>query len=129
MNVAVICIGLLGLLVFGLGFAVSGMRGRTETLHGFDSDPTNALHKLVRAHGNTTEYAPMLAVLMFVAASMSPATWVLWLMGIVTLARYLIVIGLVAGSTLDSPHPLRFVGALLTYLGGLGLCAAVILGL
>ena len=34
MSTAVICIGLLGLLVFGLGLAVSLTRARTETLYG-----------------------------------------------------------------------------------------------
>ena len=128
MNVAIICIGLLGLLVFGLGFAVSMLRGRTETLHGFNPDPEDSLYKLIRAHGNSTEYAPMLAVLIFVAASVSPATWVLWLMGIVTLARYLLVGGILLSKSLEQAHPLRFVGALLTYLGGFALCIAVVIG-
>jgi len=129
MNVAILCIGLLGLLLVGLGFAVSLIRGRTETLHGFQDDPTDPLYKLVRAHGNTAEYAPMFAVLIFVAASTSPATWVLWLMGLVTFARYLIVVGLLTSPTLDEVNPLRFAGAFLTYVGGFALCVAVLLGL
>lgn len=128
MNVAIICIGLLGLLVFGLGVGVSILRGRTETLYGFNPDPKDSLYKLIRAHGNSTEYAPMLAVLIFVAASASPATWVLWLMGIVTLARYLIVAGILLSESLEQPHPLRLVGAMLTYLGGFALCIAVLIG-
>jgi len=128
MNVAIVCIGLLGLLLFGLGFAVSGLRGRTETLHSFNPDPTDPLYKMVRAHGNTAEYAPMLAVLIFVAASASPATWVLWVMGIVTFARYLIVVGLLSSATLGAVNPLRFLGAFLTYVGGLALCVGVLLG-
>ena len=78
MTTALVCISLLGLLVFGLGFGVSTVRGRTQTLTGSSGDPTDSLHKLTRAHGNTTEYAPMLAVLMYAVGSTSPATWVLW---------------------------------------------------
>jgi uncharacterized membrane protein YecN with MAPEG domain len=128
MNVAIVCIALLGVLLIGLGFSVSIMRGRAETLYGFDPDPENSLYKLIRAHGNTAEFAPMLAVLIFVAGSFSPATWVLWVMGIVTLARYVIVAGILAGKSLNEANPLRFVGALFTYLGGFALCIAVLIG-
>ncbi len=60
---ALICVALLGILLFGLGFAASRTRGRTGTASGNSGDPTDTLHKLVRAHGNTSEYAGMLAVL------------------------------------------------------------------
>lgn len=129
MTTALVCIALLGLLVFGLGFFVSLGRGRHETLSGSSDDPADALNKLVRAHGNTTEYAAILAVLIYALGAMSPATWVLWCMGIATASRYLIVIGLIFGSTMAKPHPLRFVGALGTYLSGIGLCVALLLGL
>ncbi len=63
MTIAIICAALLGLLVFGLGFFVSLMRGRTGVNFGYTANPTDPLHKLVRAHGNAAEYAPMLAIL------------------------------------------------------------------
>ncbi len=126
MDVALVCIGLLGLLVLGLGFAVSMTRGRTGTAAGYPPDPSHPLHKLVRAHGNTTEYAPILAVLIWVAAT-DAAGWVLWCMGIATACRYLLAAGIVLSETLEKPHPLRFVGALGTYLAGFGLCASVLL--
>jgi len=129
MTTALVCIALLGLLLFGLGFAVSGKRGSTEKLTGSSSDPTDALHKLTRAHGNTSEYAPMLAILMYALGSMSPAFWVLCCMGVATASRYLIVTGLILSPTMDEAHPLRFIGALGTYLSGFGLCVALLLSL
>ena len=93
MTTALVCIALLGLLVFGLGFGVSTMRGRTNTAAGSSGDPTDSLHKLIRAHGNTAEYAAMLAVLIFLVGSRSPATWALWCMGIATASRVLIAVG------------------------------------
>ena len=129
MTVALTCIGLLGLLLFALGFAVSMTRGRSNVVVGHPDDPTDALHKIVRAHGNTAEYAAMLAILMLAVASQGPATWALWCMGLATLGRYLIAAGIVASPTLEKPHPLRFTGALLTYLGGLGLSVALLLSL
>ena len=93
MTVALVCIGLLGILIFGLGLSVSLTRGRTDRAAGFADDPTDRLYKMVRAHGNTTEYAPFLAILIFIV-----------------------------GESLAKPHPLRFVGALGTYVFGLALC-------
>lgn len=129
MTPAIICVGLLGLLLFVLGLSVSLARGRYDTVIGTPTDPTNGLHKIIRAHGNTAEFAPMLAVLILVAGMRDPATWVIWTMGIATAARYLIVVGLIVGPTLAAPHPLRFIGALLTYVAGAGLAVAVLLSL
>ncbi len=123
MNVAIICTALLGLLLFGLGFMVSS--GRSNQLFHFNPDPTDPLYKKVRAHGNTAEYAPFLGVLFLATGSLDPATWVLWCIGIATLSRYLIVIGLMVGD-MSKPHPLRFVGALGTYLAGIVLSGNLI---
>jgi hypothetical protein len=127
MSVALICIALLGLLLFGLGNAVSFMRGNTNTIIGHSPDPTDRLHKLVRAHGNTAEYAPLFGVLMLALAIGEPARWTLWAMGIATASRYLIVIGMLASPTLAKPHPLRFVGAVGTYLTGIALSVALLI--
>jgi len=129
MATAVLCTGLLGLLLFGLGFGVSLTRGSTNKTSGYNPDPTDRLYKMVRAHGNTAEYAPMLAVLMLFLGSRDPATWVLWVMGIATLSRYLIAVGLIVSPTLDKPHPLRFAGALGTYLCGIVLCVVAFLSM
>ncbi len=126
MTTALVCIALLGLLVFGFGLAVSLTRSRTNMPIGSSGDPTDFLHKLVRAHGNTAEYAPMLAILIFLVGSRSPATWALWCMGIATASRYAIAAGLILSPTLARPHPLRFLGALGTYLAGFALCAALL---
>lgn len=125
MTVAIVCTGLLGLLLFGLGFGVSLTRGRSEVTIGHPTDPTDPLHKMVRAHGNTAEYAPLLAVLIIVAARFEPASWVLWVMCIGTACRYLIAGGLLTGS-LEKANPFRFVGALGTYVSGLILAGFLI---
>jgi len=124
MTTAIVCTALLGLLVFGLGLGVSLTRGQTGTNFGSSSDPADRMYKMVRAHGNATEYAPMLAVLMLLVGEHHPAAWMLWVMGIVTACRYLHAAGMIFSPTLARPHPLRFVGALGTYLGGLVLCVA-----
>ena len=84
MSTAILCTALLGLLVFGLGFAVSMTRGNTNTISGYNPDPADRLYKMVRAHGNTTEYAPMLAILMLLIGAREHSSWMLWVMWIVT---------------------------------------------
>jgi uncharacterized membrane protein YecN with MAPEG domain len=127
MTTAYLCIGLLGLLLFVLGFAVSLCRDH-DNIIGTPTDPTHRLHKVIRAHGNTAEYAPMLALLIYIAALMNPATWVIWMMWIATASRYLIVIGLIAYPSLAKPNPFRMAGATGTYIAGTALAIAVLLG-
>ena len=127
MTIAVTCTALLALLVFVLGFSVSMTRARTESLSGFQNDPADPLYKLIRAHGNTTEYVPVLAVLMLYLGTTSPASWVIWTMIIVTIARYLFAAGLVFPATMGQPNSMRLIGALATYLGGITLVAATLL--
>ena len=124
---AVVCVALLGILIIGLGFMVTVTRGNTNRLSGYKDDPEDRLYKVIRAHGNTVEYAPIVALLILYLGTTDPASWVVWTMWITTIARYLIAIGIIVSPTMDKPHPLRFIGALGTYLGGLVLCAAALL--
>jgi uncharacterized membrane protein YecN with MAPEG domain len=129
MNTALVCVSLLGILLFGLGFAVSLTRARTERIVGASDDPADGLHKLVRAHGNTSEYAGMLAVVILLLGTREPSIWATVSMIGATASRYLIAIGLVVSPSLAKPHPLRFAGALGTYLFGLGLCLLLLASL
>ena len=126
MVTSLVCVALLGILLFGLGFAVSITRGRTGTAAGSSSDPSDGLHKLVRAHANTSEYVAMLAVLILILGTREPSTWGVASMVGATASRYLLASGIVLSSTLEKPHPLRFLGALGTYLFGLGLCGSLL---
>lgn len=124
MSTALVCIALLGLPIFVLGMYVSFHRGRSRTVIGFDSSPSDPLHKAVRAHGNSAEYAPMLAVLMVVLAALEPASWLSWVMIAAVVSRYMIALGLLLGS-LDVPNPVRALGALGTYVTGVLLCVGI----
>ena len=124
-NYAIVCVAALGLLLFGLGLAVSITRFRMRTGFAHPADPRDLLCKVVRAHGNTAEYAPFLAALMLYLGSRAAAPWVPWAMVAVTACRYLIVAGILLSPTLARPHPLRFIGALGTYLCGFALSLAL----
>ncbi len=124
--VAPACTAILGLLVFGLGLAVSAFRFREQKGTGHVDDPANMLHKLIRAHGNTTEFAPFLAVLFLYLGARDPSPAILGLVVAATVCRVLLVVGLVAFPTLARPNPVRFIGALGTYLLGMALILSLL---
>lgn len=124
-SVALGCVTVLGLMLFGLGMAVSATRFRERTGCGCHTDPANTLHKLVRAHGNTAEYAPFLAALFLYAGAHQPSTLVLALIVAATASRCLVVVGLLGFRSMSAPNPARFIGALGTYLCGAALSVAI----
>lgn len=127
MTTAWMCATLLGLLVIGLGFGVSMTRGATKTNFGYTPDPADRLYKMVRAHGNATEYTPTLAVLMLMVGARNPTPWMEWTMIIAVVARYVQAAGMITGPTLAQPNVLRFTGSVGTYLAGFALVAAAFL--
>jgi uncharacterized membrane protein YecN with MAPEG domain len=127
MSIPLLCIALLALLCIGLGFNVSMVRSKTSTMYASTTDPEDALYKAQRAHGNTVEYAPILALLIFILSQSPQPSWVLWSMILVTFCRYLFVVGIVVPVTMAEPNKMRFIGSLGTYLGGLALVVAVAL--
>ncbi|MGF6548713.1 MAPEG family protein [Paraburkholderia youngii] len=124
-SIALACTCVLGLLLFALGFTITVVRTRVGLLSGYASEPDQLLTKLVRAHGNTAEYAPFLAVLFLYLGSQNPPHWELWCMAGATACRLLLVVSLVAWPTMSKPNPARAVGALGTYAFGVALCIAL----
>ncbi|MBU6436802.1 MAG: MAPEG family protein [Betaproteobacteria bacterium] len=123
---ALVCTAILGLLVFGLGLAISGLRFVRRRLSGYEDDPGDLLYRFVRAHGNATEYAPFLAVLFLYLGTRGPGHTTLWLIAAATVSRVLHAVGMIAWPSVAKPNPLRFVGALGTYFCGIGLCVALL---
>jgi uncharacterized membrane protein YiaA len=128
MIIPVICVTLLGLLVFGLGLWISCLRLSRQTYYfAATQGPTDFLTKLSRAHGNTVEYAAFLSVLMLYLGSLNPPLWVYVAMELATLSRFLVVLGFLTGKSLEQIHLVKAIGAVGTYLCGLALCVALIL--
>ena len=80
MQIPVICVSMLALLIFILGFLISLLRGKTGIIYYSDSldDPRSLLTKAVRALANTAEFSPILAVTFLHLGTTSPENWVLW---------------------------------------------------
>jgi len=123
---AVICTAALGFLLFGLGWPISGIRFVKKQFSGYNSEPSDLLCKMVRAHGNTAEYASFFAILFLYLGAHNPAPWVVWTIIAATVCRYLFVIGMIAFPTMAKPNPVRFVGAAGTYFCGLALSYAAL---
>jgi len=127
-STALVCTAILGLLLFMLGLAISIVRTRDGTLSGPAPEPDRLLTKLVRAHGNTAEYAAFFAVLFLFLGSRNPPDWQLWCMVGATACRLLLVVALVAWPTMSKPNPARAIGALGTYGFGVALSLALLIG-
>ena len=128
MNVAVVCTALLGVLLFGLGLNVSLQRRQNRRSIGHDASPVDPLHRAVRAHANTAEYAPFFAVLFLWYATRPAPAWILVTIVLATVARYALAGALLFGPPLNRPNPARFFGALFTYICGLALAAGLLVG-
>jgi uncharacterized membrane protein YecN with MAPEG domain len=128
MLVYLVCSGVLVILYFALALNVSRMRGQTQTGIGTGEDPSGPLNKAVRAHGNAAEYVPVFLALFLYFSLSAPASWIAWVVAIVTVCRVLHAAGMLMTKSFSAPpHPLRAMGAGGTYLGGFALGAALLL--
>ena len=128
MVVYLVCSGVLVILYFALALNVSRMRGQTQTGIGTGEDPSGPLNKAVRAHGNAAEYVPVFLALFLYFSLSAPASWIAWVVVLVTVCRVLHAAGMLMTKSFNAPpHPLRGIGAGGTYLGGFALGAALLL--
>jgi len=129
-TVPVVCIALMGILLFLLGANVTRHRAiRGGTGNQMPTDPADRMFIAQRAHGNASEYVPTLAVLVVVCATLTDGWWLDTLAVAALAARSLHAFGMLTSTTLASHGPLRDAGAVGTYLTGvlLGVTALVAL--
>lgn len=113
-NVAVVAFyaGLYALIVFALALLVVRQRGKTSTDLGHGGH--SALEQATRAHGNATEYVPIILLLILILALGGLGTLWLHILGIgLTVGRLFHAWGL---STKRGRSPGRAVGISLTWL-------------
>jgi len=121
MTIAIACTAVLGLLIFGLGLLISLRRFATKEYFSGAVGPTTFTTKLSRAHGNTAEFAPFLALLFLAIAWRHGPAWSEAAMVGATVSRLLVVIGFLTSPTLEQMSPTKAVGAMGTYGFGLAL--------
>ena len=120
-TVTIVCIALMGILLFVLGANVSRQRAIRGAGNQAPTDPTDRLLIAIRAHGNAAEYIPTMIVLLLVCSALSDS----WLVDLLAVAALVVrtthAIGMLSAKTLAAHGPLRDVGALGTYLTGIAL--------
>ena len=121
-----VCSAILVILYFVLALNVSLTRRRTKTGIGGGEDPAGPMNKAVRAHGNAAEYVPIFVALFLYFLLTDAGGWIAWVAIVVTACRVLHALGMLMTESFNRPpHPLRAIGALGTYLGGLALGLAL----
>jgi len=126
MNIELFCAAMLGLLLFGLGFAVSVERGKAKQLGGVPGDETTLLYRLIRAHGNAAEYVPLIVAFALYFAATDSSPLVSWAIVGLTAARILHATALIVQPNMNQFNVLRFAGGMGTYIGGFMLCTLAI---
>ena len=129
-NVVIVCIALMGILLFTLGANVTRHRAiRGATGDQMPTDPADRMFIAQRAHGNASEYIPTLIGLLIVCSTLTDGWWLDALAITATSARLAHAIGLLTSSTLAEHGPVRDAGAMLTYLAGVALGVTAIVAL
>lgn len=126
MNPELMCAGLLALLLFGLGLAVSVERGKAGKLGGVPADEETRLFRMIRAHGNASEYVPIAGAMALYFATQQSSPLVLALLVGLTAARYIHAAALIGGKTMNRFNIARFIGGMGTYITGAGLSLILI---
>jgi uncharacterized membrane protein YecN with MAPEG domain len=129
-TIPVVCIALMGVLLFLLGANVTRHRViRGASGNQAPSDPADRMFIAQRAHGNASEYIPTLAVLIVVCAALDSGWWLNSLAIAALGFRSLHALGLLTSTSMASHVPLRDVGAVGTYLTGVALGVTVLVSL
>jgi uncharacterized membrane protein YecN with MAPEG domain len=129
-TIVVICIALLGILVFLLGANVTRHRSqRGGTGNQVPTDPADRLFIAQRAHGNAAEYVPTLIGLLIVCSTLTQGWWLDTLAVAAIAARSVHAAGILTSKTMATHGPLRDIGALGTYLTGLALGLTALIAL
>ena len=126
-----ICSAVLVILTLALAFWTSLQRGASKTIaYNAPLEPTSAMAKAQRAHGNAAEYAGLLIALFVIVGFAYQGRDLGMVAGYtiiaVTVARILHAIGFLTCASLERPHVLKSIGALVTYVGGILLAGLVI---
>jgi uncharacterized protein len=113
MNTLLLCSAALVLLYAALSFNVSRIRLKKRKY----PEVTEAeVTKAIRAHGNAAEYIPLFVALFLYANSTQPSAYLVGFAVLATVSRFAHAAGMFRIPSVTERHPLRFYGALGTYI-------------
>ena len=115
MNTLLLCSAALVLLFAALSFNVSRVRLKRRK---FPEITEAEVTKAIRAHGNAAEYIPLFVALFLYANSTQPgpSVYMLCIAVLATVSRFAHAAGMFRIASVTERHPLRFYGALGTYI-------------
>ena len=113
MNTLLLCSAALVLLYGLLSFNVSRMRLKRRK---YPEITEAEVTKAIRAHGNAAEYIPLFVALFLYFNSMEPSVYVAGIAVLATVSRAAHAAGMFLIPSVTERHPLRFYGALGTYI-------------
>ncbi len=113
MKPLLVCSASLVLLYAALSFNVSRMRLKRRK---FPEVTEAEVTKAVRAHGNAAEYVPLLVAIFLYMNSTQSSVYVVGVAVLATVSRFAHAAGMFRIASVTERHPLRFFGALGTYL-------------
>ncbi len=120
-SLTIVCIALMGVLLFVLGANVSRNRAARGAGNQAPTDPTDKLLIAIRAHGNAAEYIPTMIVLLLVCSALSDS----WLVDALAVASLFVrtahAVAMLTAKSLAARGPLRDIGAMGTYAVGIAL--------
>lgn len=130
-DLIIICIALLGLLIFLLGANVTRHRANRGKNGGPQAsmDPADRLFIAVRTHGNAAEYIPTLAILIIVCSTLTSGWWLETLAVAAVAVRLIHAASMLTADTLDKHSPVRDVGAIGNYVVGIALAVTALANL
>ena len=129
-NIVVICIALMGVLIFVLGANVTRHRAiRGDTGNQMPTDPADRMFIAQRAHGNASEYVPTLIGLLIVCSTLTDGWWLDTVAVVAAASRCLHAAGVLSSKTMATHGPVRDGGATLTYLAGIALAVTAVVAL
>ena len=129
-NTVIVCIALMGILLFVLGANVTRHRAiRGATGNQMPTDPADRMFIAQRAHGNAAEYIPTLIGLLIVCSTLTHGWWLDTLAITAAAARLVHAFGLLTSKTMAEHGPVRDAGAMFTYLSGVALGVTAIVAL
>jgi uncharacterized protein len=113
MNIFLLCAAILVIFYAVLSANVSRARRRQRE---FPQSTDAELTKAIRAHGNASEYLPLFVAIFLYLPSVQSGPFAATIAVTATLSRILHAAGMLIVASVAERHPLRFCGALGTYI-------------
>lgn len=110
-SLIIYCSAFLLTMTLILGVMVSIVRTKLKVLYAFPNEPDQILYKLVRAHGNSAEYVPVVCLVFYLVNLVGITSVDELMILMLTASRFLIIMGICIPKTMAKPNWARTLGS------------------